>query len=93
MVRTGIAIIILLIATVLFPLWVQLVLYCVACVVIRHRSALLLPALFADLLYTPIPDTLLRGHRYVLFVLVLLALSWIVLRFTRLGQRDNDTNF
>lgn len=76
---------ILLLATMWTPVWVQVLAYCIACVVLQYRWVLCIPAIYADAAYTPYPVTSLHSHRYLVMVLVLLCVWWLLIRFTRLG--------
>ena len=86
MIRTILAIVILVLATLFLPFWVQAIFYLVAVLFITHRLWLLLPALFADVWYSPVRSFHLENNKTVLLVLAMLILYFIIIRNTRVTQ-------
>ncbi len=87
MIRTIIALILLIISILWLPLWVQIGLFVVAVLVVRYRTLLIVPAVFADALYAP-TSTLSVGHFKVTMVVAALLVIWyIVATQTRLGTQ------
>ena len=86
MIKTGIALIVLIVATIWLPVWAQIALYIIAVILVRHRLLIFIPAVFADTLYTPTTIWHLSAHRYVILVAVLLIGFYLVITKTRIGQ-------
>lgn len=86
MIRTILALIVLFLATFFLPFWAQAVLYVVAILAVRHRIWLLLPALFADLWYSPLRSLSLHNNKTVVLVLGMLVVYFVIVRNTRVTQ-------
>lgn len=91
MIRTIVALLILIISILWLPLWVQIGLFVVAVLVVRYRVLLLVPAVFADALYAP-TSALSVGHfKMTMLVGALLIIWYIVATQTRLGTHYDWT--
>lgn len=83
MIRTIGAVVVLLGAVLFLPLWVQGVLFVVALIVVKHKSALVIPAIVADVLYRPGGWSI--GHSMTtLVVLGAIFLYWFLVTRTRI---------
>lgn len=85
MIRTILAMLGLIAAVLWLPLWVQLILFCVAVLLVRYRLALFVPAVLADVLYAPQPNIIYC--KMTVLVGVLIILWWVVMTKTRIGER------
>ena len=86
MIRTIVALIVLFFATFFLPFWLQVVLYVVAILTVRHRIWLLLPALFADLWYSPVRSLSFHSNKTILLVFGMLVIYFVIVRNTRVTQ-------
>jgi hypothetical protein len=86
MVRTVIAICVIMVATFFLPFWSQLLLYAVGIFLVRHHIALLVPALFADAWYAPARNLSFDNNKTVLIVLGMIIVYSLVIRNTRITQ-------
>ncbi|MFZ4500302.1 MAG: hypothetical protein ACOYMZ_02250 [Minisyncoccia bacterium] len=82
MIRTTLAIAVILAAILWLPLWVQLVLFGLSVVVLPYRLLLFIPAAFADALYAPVGISI-PGLKYTLVVAGLIILQWVIVNKTR----------
>lgn len=87
MLRTSIAIIILIGATFFVPFWLQGLLYVVCLFVVRYRLVLIIPAIIADAWYAPEHRLTIADNKMLLLVLGMVALFTLVVRTTRISQR------
>lgn len=85
MIKTIIAVIVLIAAVLWMPLWVQLILFCVAVLLVQYRLALFMPAILADVLYAPQPSIIYC--KMTVLVAALVILWWFVMTKTRIGER------
>lgn len=85
MLKTLGALVLLFIAILWFPLWVQIILYVLVVVFISNRVFFLLPALFADVYYAPTATLSLYALKTTIFVSALLVAYYIVVYKTRIG--------
>ena len=85
MIRTAIAIVLLLAAIVWLPFWVQVVLFVVAIVLVPYRLALFIPAAVADALYAP-GGISLSHVKYTVLVAVGMIVYWALMTKTRVGE-------
>ncbi len=86
MIRTLIAIVIIFLATLFLPFWVQIIFYILAVILVPHRTFLLIPALFADAWYSPVRDISPANNKTALLVLGMIIVYLIVIRRTRISQ-------
>jgi hypothetical protein len=84
MIRSLCALGILLAATFLLPLWIQVLLYICAIIFIPNRVLFLLPAVIADLYYAPTTALTLQNLTTTLLVGGLLLVHWVVVHKTRI---------
>lgn len=84
MIRTSIGIVLLIIATIWLPVWVQLLGYLVFCIITANPAALFLVAVFADRLYSPVSSLTIHNHYYLLYALSIYVIFQLAMRFTRL---------
>lgn len=85
MIRTAIAVVVLLGAIVWLPLWLQLLLLLGAVIVVPYKLTLFVPAVFADALYAP--GVVSVAHlKYTLITALLLVLYWILITKTRINE-------
>ena len=87
MYKSVVAIIILVLATLFLPFWIQIILYPLAIIFIRHRAWLLLPALFADAWYAPVRAFSWHDNLTTVLVLSMLAVYFLIITNTRVTQR------
>ncbi|MEK7227735.1 MAG: hypothetical protein AAB681_00055 [Patescibacteria group bacterium] len=87
MLRSIVAVIILLIATFFLPFWVQAGLYVLALFFVRYKILLLLPAIFADAWYAPTHTLSFSNNKIFLLVLFMLIIYFLVIRNTRITQK------
>lgn len=85
MVRILIALLVLFVAMLYTPLWLQIALYIVAVIITPHRILLLIPAVFADVYYAPTEALSLYNLKTTLFVGGLLVVHFIIMTKTRVG--------
>jgi hypothetical protein len=83
MIRTIVGILVLLIAILWLPIWLQIVLFSVAVVVVPYRYYLLIPAIIADALYTSHSVWNITSHWLTLIVLAMLGLHWFIMKKMR----------
>lgn len=86
MVRTSIAILILIAAVLWAPLWLQGLLLLLAMFSVRHRVFLLIPAIFADALYAPTRGVGISMFQVTVLVLVVLLIHFLVTTQTRVAE-------
>lgn len=85
MIRTISILFVLLAAVLWLPVWVQIVLFaCAVVVVVRYRFALLVPAIIADALYAPTVSLL--HLKLTVVVGVMIGLWYLLVTQTRLGE-------
>lgn len=84
MIRTISILFVLLAAVLWLPVWVQIVLFACAVVVVRYRFALLVPAIIADALYAPTVSLL--HLKLTVVVGVMIGLWYLLVTQTRLGE-------
>lgn len=82
-VTTCIFLVLIGVATLWLPLWVQLVLYGIAIIVMPNRVLLLVVALFSDALYAPGAQLSFAHLKMTILILVVLAAHWIIMHKTR----------
>ena len=87
MVRTIIAVGILIGATFFTPVWLQIGLYVIFLFAVRYRIALIIPALIADAWYAPGRDFTFQNNKMVLLAVAMITVFFIVVRTTRISQR------
>jgi hypothetical protein len=83
MIRTIIGIVLLLCAVLWLPVWLQLLLFAIAVVVIPYRAYILLSAIVSDALYAPTSHFSLTAHWMTLIVLAMIGLYWFIMRKLR----------
>ncbi len=83
MIRTLIGIILLIVAVLWLPLWVQLILFALVIVTDPNRLLVLIPAIISDALYAPGSVWNLSHHIVVLIVLAALGLHYFIVRKLR----------
>ena len=86
MIRTIIGVVVLLCAILWLPLWLQLVLFALAVILVPYRVALLVPAIVSDALYAPTAHFSLYSHWLTLIVLAMLGIHWFVIRKMRVNS-------
>jgi hypothetical protein len=84
MIRTIAAVIVLLGAILWSPVWVQLILFACAIVLVRYRAVLLIPAIVSDVLYAPTPS--LAHMKCTLVVAAMIGVWYLLMTQTRLGE-------
>jgi hypothetical protein len=87
MVRTILAIIILFCAALFLPFWLQVTLYVVAIIFVRHRVFLLLPALLSDAWYAPVRNFNIASNKTFLLVAGMILVYLLIIRTTRISER------
>ncbi len=87
MIRTVLAVIILFGVALFLPFWLQVLLYVLAVVLVKHRSLLLLPALFSDAWYAPVRDLSIVHNKTFLVVLGMIFVYLLIMRTTRFSHR------
>ncbi len=87
MVRTIIALLILIVATFFAPIWLQGLLYVACLFIVRYRLVLIIPAIIADAWYAPEHHLTVSDNKMLLLVLGMVALFTVVVRTTRISQR------
>lgn len=85
MLKTVCAVIVVLMATIWLPIWIQILLYIIAVFVLPYQFLLLIPALYADALYAPHGGISLSMHLYTVGVAILLMVRWVLVHKTRIG--------
>ncbi|MBP6904891.1 MAG: hypothetical protein KBB91_02450 [Candidatus Pacebacteria bacterium] len=90
MIQTILAIVVLLGAVLWLPVWVQIVFFILATVVVRHRLLLLVPAIVADVMYAPNPSFAIEHFIMTGIVLGMLLVWYVVVHQTRLGESAQD---
>ncbi|MDB5254850.1 MAG: hypothetical protein JWL92_226 [Candidatus Nomurabacteria bacterium] len=83
MIRTLIGIILLIVAILWLPLWVQLVLFAIFILIDANRSFAVIPAVISDALYAPGSVWNVHSHWMTLLVLAALLLYYIVIKKLR----------
>lgn len=84
MIKTIIAVVILIGAVLFVPVWVQAVLFVATLFVVRQQLLLVVPAIVADVVYAP---TISLTHlKMTTIALVLVGISYIIRTQTRLGE-------
>lgn len=83
MVRTIVGVIILLLAVMWLPVWLQLALFAVAVIVAPYRLFLLIPAIISDAWYAPSMRFSLSAHWLTLVVLAMIGIHWYVMKKMR----------
>ena len=86
MIRTGIIVFVLLGATFFLPSSIQLVLYVLALLLLRHTWVLFIPAIVADAWYAPSGGWAVHDHRMVLIVLAMVAIYRVIIGQTRIKE-------
>lgn len=86
MIRSVVAGALLCLAVLFVPLYVQAVLFVGALLWIKHRWILIVPAVLADVLYRPFTGLSLAGSKTTIVVLVVLALSTVLIKKTRISS-------
>lgn len=87
MLRTSIAVGILIGATFFTPVWLQICLYVIFLFVVRYRIALVIPALVADAWYAPARDFSIHSNTMLLLAVGMVLVFMAVVRTTRISQR------
>ena len=87
MVRTILAVITLFCAALFLPFWLQVALYVVAIIFVRHRAFLLLPALLSDTWYAPVRSFTVSNNKTFLLVSVMILVYLLIIRTTRISER------
>lgn len=87
MIRTAIAVIVLILATFFLPFWVQVVFYVLAIFFVRYHIVLILPALFSDSWYAPARDFTFHNNKTFLVVVSLLLVYFLIIKTTRIKER------
>lgn len=86
MIRIVVGIIMLVIATIWLPVWVQLIGYVIFCIVTAYPAALFFVAALADAIYSPMHSIAPGNHYYILYALCIYVIFELAMRFTRLKQ-------
>jgi hypothetical protein len=86
MLRTLLILIILVIATLLLPFYLQIPIYIISLFLMRYRSLILIPAIVADSWYAPSIGFSVFYNKTFLFALSILFVHFIIIRFTRISQ-------
>lgn len=84
MIRILAAIGLLIVAVVWLPVWVQVVLFVTAVILVQYRFFLVIPAIISDALYTSHSAWNIRSHYMTLLVLALLALHYFIMKKMRI---------
>ena len=85
MARLCIYIVVLIGGVIFLPVWVQLLLFALAVILVgRYRLGLFIPALFADVLYAPNSHFILSNFKMTLIISGLLLIYSIVVTRTRI---------
>lgn len=87
MLRTILAVIILICGTFFLPFWLQILLYVVAIVFVKYNLFLLLPALLADAWYAPSRNISLVNNKTFLIVAGIILIYLLIIRTTRISER------
>ena len=86
MVRTLIAVLVLIGAVLWTPIWFQIALFVFAIVLIPYTLALLFPAIVSDVLYAP-TDSLKLGNLTMTLIVVAMVVVWtIIMQQTRISH-------
>jgi len=83
MLRTIIGILLLLLAVLWLPVWLQVVLFVAAILIGPYRFFFVIPAIISDALYAPGTAWSLTAHWMTLLVLALLAIYWLSIKKLR----------
>ena len=86
MIRTIIAVAILILVVLFLPVWVQVAFFVIAVITTRYRLMLFIPAVFADVLYRPVDSFSFSYIKMTLIVAGLLVLHWLIIKKTRFRQ-------
>lgn len=84
MIRILAAIGLLIVAVVWLPVWVQVVLFVTAVILVQYRFFLVIPAIISDALYASHSAWNIRSHYMTLLVLALLALHYFIMKKMRI---------
>jgi hypothetical protein len=83
MLKTIIALGVLIAATFLAPLWIQIALYAICILFIPYRLFFLIPAIIADAYYAPTASFSYHNLTTTIVVGAMLIVQWLVVRKTR----------
>lgn len=86
MIRTLLVIAALGISVLFLPLWIQLILFFIAVWVSPYRLLIVIPALFADVLYSSTGALGINTMLMTLVVLVVILIRWLLLTQTRFAN-------
>ena len=86
MIQTAIYVFLLIVAVIAVPLWAQLVIFAVTMLFIPERIALLIPAVFADVLYSPTRTLSPENLKMTIFTIIILIAYWLVITQTRVSH-------
>lgn len=86
MIQTILASVGLLAAVLWLPVWVQVVLFVLAVLVLPYRLLLLIPAIVADVVYAPSTNFALEHFIMTGIVGGMLVIWYVIVHETRLGQ-------
>lgn len=84
MLNTLLAVALLFVAVLWMPLWFQLGFFLLCIFFVRKRLLLLIPAIFADVMYAPKYDILMLKMTF--YVGVMIFLWWFITTKTRIGS-------
>lgn len=76
MIRTIVGIVLLIVAILWLPVWIQVALFAAAVIALPYRWYVLIPAILADALYAPTTQFSLASHWMTLIVLAMLGTYW-----------------
>ncbi len=87
MVKALIAILVLCVAVLYAPFWVQISLFLIAILFSPYKWIFLLPALLADAWYSPVRNFAPANNKTLLLVVGVLLMYTLIIRMTRIRER------
>jgi hypothetical protein len=85
MIRTIAGIVVLILAILWLPIWLQIMLFAIAVTILPYRFFVLAPAIIGDALYAPTMQFSLTAHWLTLIVLTMLGIQWFVAKKMRVN--------
>ncbi|HTH92869.1 MAG TPA: hypothetical protein VL576_00070 [Candidatus Paceibacterota bacterium] len=86
MIRTIAGVIILIGVVLWFPVWIQVVFFAAAVILLPYKFLILIPAIIGDALYAPSTQLSLTSHWMTLIVLAMLGIHWYVMKKMRVQR-------
>lgn len=88
MIRSLIALGILVVATFFLPVWAQLILYAIVLCSVKYGWGIIIPALLSDAWYAPVHTLFsLRSNMMTLLALCMVLVYTVLIRSTRISQQ------